>query len=45
MDEDDDVVVEGQSGAIALVDFPHARNNCVTQAWVPGNFINTCANC
>ena len=45
MDEDDDVVVAGQSGAIALVDFPHARNNCVTQAWVPGNFINTCANC
>ena len=47
MDEDseEDVVIEGQSGAIALIDFPHARNNCVMQPFRPGNFASTCANC
>ena len=44
-DDDADVTIEGQSGAMALIDFPHARENCVQHAFVPGNFAATCANC
>ena len=44
-DGDRDVMIEGQSGAMALIDFPHARENCVQHAFAPGNFEATCANC
>jgi hypothetical protein len=44
-DDDGDVSIEGQSGAMALIDFPHARENCVQHAFVPGNFQTTCVNC
>ena len=43
--DDDDVVMEGSTGANALVDFPHARENCVNNRFVAGNFARTCANC
>ena len=47
-DDDDDVMCTGRSGANALSDFPHARENCATKKWTSGLFFaNTefCANC
>ena len=44
-DDDDDVVMEKEVGSNALVDFPHARSNCIVQRFAVGNFANTCANC
>jgi hypothetical protein len=41
----EDVVLVGRSGAIALVDFPHARFNCVLKPFQPAKEADHCPNC
>ena len=43
--EDDDVQFAGRSGALALSDFPHARENCMTKKFGPGKESLFCTNC
>ena len=44
-DDDDDVTFVGRTGALALVDFPHARENCAQHPWKPGFERTFCENC
>jgi len=44
-DDDDDVTCTGRSGANALSDFPHARENCVAVKFVQGQEDKCCSNC
>ena len=44
-DDDDDVQCTGRSGANALSDFPHARENCVAVKFVQGQEDKCCSNC
>ena len=44
-DEDDEVVFQGRTGDAALVDFPHARENCAQCPWRPGAESQHCENC
>ena len=44
-DEDDELQFVGRTGQLALVDFPHARENCVTHKFVLGGEKKHCANC
>jgi hypothetical protein len=44
-DGDDDVTVEGTSGAMSLIDFPHARENCGKHRFELGKYGALCANC
>eukprot|EP00977_Amphora_coffeiformis_P011162 scaffold2667_cov237-Amphora_coffeaeformis.AAC.11 len=46
-DDDDDIQLVGSVGVNALVDFPHARENCVTFAFgtTIAAFQQYCANC
>jgi len=44
-DDDDDVTFVGRTGALALVDFPHARENCAQHLWKPGSERTYCENC
>ena len=41
----DDVAFVGRSGAIALVDFPHARFNCILKPFQPAKEADCCPNC
>lgn len=43
--EDDDVMCTGRSGANALSDFPHARENCAAVRFLAGQEHKHCANC
>jgi superfamily II DNA or RNA helicase len=43
--DDRDVTVEGTRGAMSLIDFPHARENCGKHKFELGNFTVTCTNC
>ena len=43
--DDDDVELVGRKGAIALVDFPHARFNCAEYPFRAGAESAICANC
>ena len=42
---DDELVYAGHTGANALSDFPHARENCAVHKFQTGNFVRTCVNC
>ena len=44
-DDDEDVQCTGRSGANALSDFPHARENCVAVKFVQGQEDKCCSNC
>ena len=44
-DDDDELQYQGHTGAIALADFPHARENCVTKPFRFGAEQQHCANC
>lgn len=44
-DDDDDVTCTGRTGANALSDFPHARENCVAVRFVQGQESKCCNNC
>jgi len=44
-DDDDEVQITGRSGDLALVDFPHSREFCVTKPFVLGKESERCANC
>ena len=44
-DEDDDVVMEGRTGDLALSDFPHAREWCLAIKFQPGREQEHCPNC
>ena len=43
--EDDELQFVGRTGANALLDFPHARENCVANPFTAGNESSCCANC
>ena len=43
--EDNDVQFCGRTGDSALIDFPHAREHCVSTPFVPGKHQQHCANC
>ena len=42
---DDDVQFQGRTGTLALADFPHSRENCVTRRFLPGKERESCPNC
>jgi hypothetical protein len=44
-DADDDLEFVGRTGANALSDFPHARENCVSFPFVQGSEHKQCENC
>lgn len=45
-DDDDDLAFVGRTGALALADFPHARENCVAHPWSKGPAaVKACPNC
>jgi hypothetical protein len=45
-DEDDEVEVVGRTGELALVDFPHSREFCMTKPFsLPGKQAECCPNC
>eukprot|EP01052_Picozoa_sp_SAG31_P008544 SAG31_NODE_434_length_15737_cov_10.315450_4_plen_989_part_00 len=44
-DDDDDVRVEGHTGVLALQDFPHARENCVSFQFMAGCEQDHCKLC
>ena len=44
-DDDDDVAFLHRTGDLALVDFPHARENCAENPFVVGNYKKHCQNC
>ena len=44
-DDDDELQYQGHTGAIALADFPHARENCVSKPFRFGAEQQHCANC
>jgi hypothetical protein len=44
-DGDEDLQFVGRTGAIALSDFPHSRENCLERPWKPGTETNRCPNC
>ena len=44
-DGDDEVQITGRKGELALIDFPHSRENCSVKKFVPGNEHHTCPNC
>ena len=44
-DDDDDLQYVSHTGAIALSDFPHARENCAACPFKPGGEQVHCANC
>lgn len=44
-DDEADVVYVQHSGDLALVDFPHARQNCAAHPFVAGKEATHCANC
>ena len=43
--EDNDVEFQGRTGELALSDFPHARENCVSKRFLPGKEAERCENC
>ena len=43
--DDGDVVFAGRTGDLALSDFPHARENCASASFKPGNERAHCPNC
>ena len=45
VDEDGDVAFVGRSGALALVDFPHAREYCFLKTFCAGKEHERCPNC
>ena len=42
---DEDLEIMGHTGSIALVDFPHSRENCAAVKFVQGHEAECCANC
>ena len=44
-DDDEGVQYEGRTGALALADFPHSRENCATKPFKPGFEDQFCENC
>ena len=44
-DDDDEVSYAGHRGSLALVDFPHSRENCALHPFVKGKEEATCENC
>ena len=45
VDDDDDVAFLHRSGDLALLDYPHARENCMQCPFVAGKYRQHCPNC
>ena len=45
VDDDDDVAFLHRSGDLALLDYPHARENCMQCPFVTGKYRQHCPNC
>lgn len=45
LEDDDDVQFCSRTGHTALINFPHAREHCVSNAFVPGKQREPCENC
>ena len=44
-DCDGEVAFVGRTGDLALIDYPHSRENCFVKAFVPGKEHERCPNC
>ena len=44
-EEDEEVAFVGRTGALALADFPHARENCAAMKFTAGEEHKHCPNC